>query len=77
MRNAEMRKAILAIADAHGAKAEFERTQKGHWRAIIAFGPARRTVVFSGTPSDWRELRNTVAYVRRGISEMKSAHVQA
>ena len=76
MRNEETKKAVLAVAAAHGAKTEFERTQKGHWRAIIALGAARRTVVFSGTPSDWRELRNTVAYVRRSIHEMKgTVHV--
>jgi hypothetical protein len=45
----------------HGVE-RVERTRGGHVRLILVNG---RTLITSGSPSDWRSTRNTQARVRR------------
>lgn len=41
-----------------------DRTSKGHWR-FVPPDPDQPIVHHSGTPSDWRAVRNLVARLRR------------
>ncbi len=41
-----------------------ERTQKGHWR-LIPPDSSKQIVVFGGTPSDQRAIKNGLAVMKR------------
>lgn len=49
-----------------------ERTRSGHWR-FLPPNPSLPAVVASGTPSDWRALRNFRAQLRRSGLALESA----
>ena len=50
------------ISDARARGRTVERTRKGHHRLRHASGA---TVIAGSTPSDWREIRNTMARLCR------------
>lgn len=58
-----MNKDLRRIAKALEAQGfEVEVTKRGH---LIAWKDGHKVVTFSGTPSDWRSLRNGIAKARR------------
>lgn len=53
-------KKIAAALEAQGF--EVDVTNRGHLRVYL---DGRRVATFSGTPSDWRALKNSLADARR------------
>lgn len=47
-----------------------DKTNKGHWR-FRPLDPAMPIVFFSGTPSDWRAIRNFQTKLRRAGLQLR------
>ena len=67
MSRRDYRQRLRSVADRYGFK--LDRTRNGH---LVLRRTGVKPIYCSGTPSDWRELKNTESLVRRELRQASS-----